>query len=107
MWVPDPMLWNRLNFELGQSHIRTPSHSTLSFVSCLDVCKSQGMGQSLPGLPLNPSNFFPACAQHANPACLRLLQVGRGIDIERVNIVINYDMPETDDVSDIGLEYTC
>ena len=23
--------------------------------------------------------------------------VGRGIDIERVNIVINYDMPETDD----------
>ena len=25
--------------------------------------------------------------------------VGRGIDIERVNIVINYDMPETDDVS--------
>lgn len=24
-------------------------------------------------------------------------QVGRGIDIERVNIVINYDMPETDD----------
>ncbi|KAJ9515342.1 hypothetical protein QJQ45_006600 [Haematococcus lacustris] len=25
--------------------------------------------------------------------------VGRGIDIERVNIVINYDMPETDEVS--------
>ncbi len=24
--------------------------------------------------------------------------VGRGIDIERVNIVINYDMPETDEV---------
>ena len=23
--------------------------------------------------------------------------VGRGIDIERVNIVINYDMPETDE----------
>ena len=23
--------------------------------------------------------------------------MGRGIDIERVNIVINYDMPETDD----------
>lgn len=23
--------------------------------------------------------------------------IGRGIDIERVNIVINYDMPETDD----------
>ena len=23
--------------------------------------------------------------------------VGRGIDVERVNIVINYDMPETDD----------
>ena len=28
--------------------------------------------------------------------------VGRGIDIERVNIVINYDMPETDDVSAKG-----
>ena len=23
--------------------------------------------------------------------------IGRGIDIERVNIVINYDMPETDE----------
>lgn len=23
--------------------------------------------------------------------------VGRGIDVERVNIVINYDMPETDE----------
>jgi ERCC4-related helicase len=32
--------------------------------------------------------------------------VGRGIDIERVNIVINYDMPETDDVS-MQLKSTC
>ena len=30
------------------------------------------------------------------------MQVGRGIDIERVNIVINYDMPETDEVGRQG-----
>mmetsp|Transcript_2492 Transcript_2492/g.7488 ORF Transcript_2492/g.7488 Transcript_2492/m.7488 type:complete len:215 (+) Transcript_2492:1627-2271(+) len=30
--------------------------------------------------------------------------VGRGIDIERVNIVINYDMPETDDKKGNGAD---
>jgi len=30
--------------------------------------------------------------------------VGRGIDIERVNIVINYDMPETDDMHGNGAD---
>ena len=35
-------------------------------------------------LPPSPPPFPPAASQ-----------VGRGIDIERVNIVINYDMPET------------
>ena len=30
--------------------------------------------------------------------------VGRGIDIERVNIVINYDMPETDDLHGNGAD---
>lgn len=28
--------------------------------------------------------------------------VGRGIDIERVNIVINYDMPDSADISSSG-----
>ena len=30
--------------------------------------------------------------------------VGRGIDIERVNIVINYDMPETDEKKGNGAD---
>ena len=30
--------------------------------------------------------------------------VGRGIDIERVNIVINYDMPETDEMRGQGAD---
>lgn len=30
--------------------------------------------------------------------------VGRGIDVERVNIVINYDMPETDDMHGNGAD---
>lgn len=30
--------------------------------------------------------------------------VGRGIDIERVNIVINYDMPETDEIHGNGAD---
>ncbi len=30
--------------------------------------------------------------------------VGRGIDIERVNIVINYDMPETDETRGQGAD---
>lgn len=30
--------------------------------------------------------------------------VGRGIDIERVNIVINYDMPETDEMHGNGAD---
>ena len=32
--------------------------------------------------------------------------VGRGIDIERVNIVINYDMPQTDEKHGNGAD-TC
>ena len=30
--------------------------------------------------------------------------VGRGVDVERVNIVINYDMPETDEVKGNGAD---
>lgn len=30
--------------------------------------------------------------------------VGRGIDIERVNVVINYDMPETDEKKGNGAD---
>jgi superfamily II DNA/RNA helicase len=37
----------------------------------------------------------PSCAQVRILVATDL--VGRGIDVERVNIVINYDMPVTDD----------
>lgn len=48
------------------------------------------------------------CTSSYNPCCLqvRILVatdlVGRGIDVERVNIVINYDMPVTDETHGNG-----
>ncbi len=49
--------------------------------------------------------FCPQAFKEGNKRILVATDlVGRGIDIERVNIVINYDMPETDEKKGNGAD---
>ena len=62
-------------------------------IACVDAGRRWQLSAARP-----PTLCFPYVCPTAARVPLRLLpthQVGRGIDIERVNIVINYDMPET------------
>lgn len=80
----------------------TPYHSTPSWKLVLNLCALVDW--------LSTASTPLILRQFADPAlravpCIHLQVrilvatdlVGRGIDVERVNIVINYDMPVTDD----------
>ncbi len=57
-----------------------------------------------PLLPFNPPQVYKAFKEWQKRILVATDLVGRGIDIERVNIVINYDMPETDEKKGNGAD---
>lgn len=48
-------------------------------------------------MPPASTRFLSGTRRRADPPCWPSAAPGRGIDIERVNIVFNYDMPEQSD----------
>jgi Helicase conserved C-terminal domain len=54
--------------------------------------------------PVSTAQVYKAFKEGQKRILVATDLVGRGIDIERVNIVINYDMPETDEKKGNGAD---
>ncbi len=97
--VPEEVTtWRPRSLSSLRAHSSCPATSTL-----LHPCSTTGPCIQ----PPPPLQVYKEFKEGAKRILVATDLVGRGIDIERVNIVINYDMPETGALGLGGVLWQC